>query len=105
MDETTTKGKVLPLSKGPNGEMNVVYCDGKGVSVGTLLPVQENKPLMGDYLFSMGPANPDSPVRDVEVTSLRGDSSGPPRVCTKAYAEGWDRIFGKKSEEDNKTLS
>ncbi len=68
------------------------------IQVGTLQALEEGKPIHGE-IVSLRP-RPDSAVLfDVEtehaVTTAR-QASGPPKIATKEYREGWDSIWSEK---------
>lgn len=69
------------------------------IQVGTLRALEEGKPIHGEVV-SLRP-RPDSPVLfDVETehTMTTGHkTSGPPKIATREYREGWDSIWSEKS--------
>ncbi len=69
------------------------------IQVGTLRPLEEGKPIHGEIVTLS--ARSESPLLfDVEtehaVTTAR-QASGPPKIATKEYREGWDSIWSEKS--------
>lgn len=56
--------------------------------LGLVKRLKEGEPIHGEVVRLRG----EAPVFDVESTGV--DTSGPPKVTTPAYRQGWDRIFG-----------
>jgi len=71
-------------------------------AVGTLVPVESGKPIMGD-MVSLEP-RPGTPLFDcttvVECPHKPKTSSGPAQVANEAYRENFDRIFNKPKDEE-----
>ncbi len=69
------------------------------IQIGTLRALEEGKPIHGE-LVSLRPRE-DSPVLfDVETehaTAPGRKTSGPPKIATREYRDGWDSIWSEKS--------
>lgn len=106
MSEDSTKKVVLPLSHNARGDIRGLVMDEQGVRPVEFTRIEEGKPIMGDYV-ALSPRE-GSPLLNAEFTRIPGTggarppevrtSSGPPRVSTPAYRDGYDRIFGKKQD-------
>ena len=79
----------------PNGGRICIHHDGEhGVSMGEMHPLEHGVPLPDDaVLVSHRHGN----VYDVGE-SVESMKKGPSQVSTKAYRDGYDRIFGKKTD-------
>ncbi len=70
------------------------------IQVGTLRGLEEGKPIHGE-LVQLRP-RPEAPMLfDVETTDTgttpkAEPASGPPKVSTPAYREGWDSVWTSK---------
>jgi len=69
------------------------------LQVGTLRALEEGKPIHGE-IVTLRPRSESPLLFDVEiehaVTAAR-QASGPPKITTKEYREGWDSIWSEKS--------
>ena len=102
------KDIVLPGQPLPSGEIPLLKIreDGTPESASLFCPLEEGTPLppSGD-LTELHPI-PGTPLAELVHTGSYGKKSkkvphkGPPRVSTRAYREGWDRVFGVASGLD-----
>jgi len=106
-DDTSKKATVLPLMHNDKGDFRGLVLDSNGIRAAEFRKLEDGKPIMGEFV-EMTPRE-GSPLLNAEFTRLpgmptlepqvtRSTRSGPPNVATPAYREGWDRIFGKKSD-------
>jgi len=103
-----TTDTIFVYGKGPEagGAYSVLRKRGESVEVGALREAEEGKPLHGELVkLSRRPEHPL--LFDVNVlhdaTPARektGERSGPAQVATDAYREGWEIIFGQRSDKD-----
>jgi hypothetical protein len=122
-DATPTFAKVkqtddvaLVLGKSPSGEVNILRKRADRLEAGTLVPLQEGKPLRGEVV-QLHPRE-GSRLYDVEVHLSReelGPSlpqaqaaqssalNGPAQVATDKYRKNWDAIY--KRNQDRKLLN
>ncbi|MDH3201067.1 MAG: hypothetical protein OEM15_09260 [Myxococcales bacterium] len=69
------------------------------IQVGTLRALEEGKPIHGE-IVSLRPRSDSPMLFDVEtehVMTPARTASGPPKISTKEYREGWDSIWSEKS--------
>jgi hypothetical protein len=85
-----------------HGDIRGIYVDEDGPQPRELKKVDPGTPLMGDEVISLSQRE-GAPFLDAEVTTINEDAgestaghSGPCRVNSKAYRDGWDRIFGNQ---------
>jgi len=93
-DETKgRRGTLLPLGKDEDGDGVGLYMDERGAS---MIGFRGTEPGEGDGSAMMEVRRrEDSPLWDTRV--VRGDPHGGPCRCnSKAYRDGWDRIWGPK---------
>ncbi len=91
---------ILPHARTEDGQgVHVLRKRGDTIEAGTLRAMREGQPLHGE-LVSLAHRE-GTPLFDVEVlhdarpASARGR---PPKVATRAFRDGWDRIFSKDDD-------
>ena len=75
------------------------------IQVGMLRPLEDGKPIHGE-LVRLRPRDDNPLVFDVEAEhgrTLERAASGPPKVTSAAYRDGWDSIWSRRP--DSKTLN
>lgn len=109
-DNTNTrKGVLLPMQISDKGGIRGMYIDEHGIQPRQLSPVKPGEPIMTDEVVSLSKRE-GTPFLDAEVTTLgcggmapmeasETGHDGPCRVNSKAYQNGWERIFGSKDKE------
>lgn len=87
----------------PSGDGRFVLRKRDGrIETGAIRKSEEGKPIHGE-LVRLSPRDADEAgLYDVEVLydgrPKTDTASGPPKVNSDAYREGWGRLFGKKSK-------
>jgi hypothetical protein len=66
------------------------------LSVGEVRPVREGEPMNARELVRLRPRDGTPRVCDVETLYEPPRKSGPPKVATRRFREGWDAIFGTR---------
>ena len=102
-DDTSKKATVLPLMHNDKGDFRGLVLDSNGIRAAEFRKLEDGKPIMGEFV-EMTPRD-GSPLLNAEFTRLPGMPSrptesrkGPAKVNSRAYTDGWDRIFGKKAD-------
>lgn len=98
-DDDTPRAVILPLGPADRpGEFVGAAIDDDGTHrIVKFSPVEEGKPIMGRYVEAT--PRPGTPFLDATYPlERRSTRSGPARVNSAAYRDGWDRIFGQKPE-------
>jgi hypothetical protein len=88
--------------------MNVLRARDERLEVGQMRPLKEGKPITGEVVSLT--AREDSPrAFDVKVLAkvdAPAPAAGPAQVATRAYRDGWERIFEAHDEAPlNKALN
>lgn len=92
----STKGLVMPLEVTSQGSLKGLYIGEDGVAIKQYNVIPEGCPIVGDV--SILTASSGSPLLREET--IHTGRSGPAKVNSDAYREGWDRIFGKKMDAE-----
>ncbi len=85
------------MGPGLNNGMHpfVRHCSDCSTETGFVKRVQEGEPLYdGAMLLEPRPEEPGAFNVRGTYRSGQSDRSGPPKVTTNEYRDGWDRIFG-----------
>lgn len=106
MGVESKKALILPLASNPSGGIRGLVFDQDGIRGAEFQPISEGQPIMGEYV-EISPRE-GSPLLNAEFNRLPGVPSaprtegrkGPAKVNSRAYTEGWERIFGKKTEAE-----
>ncbi|MBN8610508.1 MAG: hypothetical protein J0L92_07990 [Deltaproteobacteria bacterium] len=99
---STPDDVILPHARTEDGEgLHVLRKRGDVVEAGTIRAMREGQPLHGE-LVSLAhregtPLFDVSVLHDARPASARGR---PPKVATRAFRDGWDRIFSKEDPGD-----
>jgi hypothetical protein len=109
-----TEDVALVLGKSPSGEVNILRKRADRLEAGTLVPLEEGKPLRGEVVQLHQRAG--SRLYDVEVHVSREELgqvlpeaasasalNGPAQVATDTYRKNWDAIY--KRSPDRKLLN
>lgn len=100
--EPRVEDVILPHARTDDGEgLHVLRKRGETIEVGTIRAMREGQPLHGE-LVSLAhregtPLFDVSVLHDARPASARGR---PPKVATRAFRDGWDRIFSKEDPGD-----
>jgi hypothetical protein len=105
-DDLQKKTDVVILhSPTEDGEgMNVLRARDERLEVGQMRPVKDGKPITGE-LVSLAPRQDSERAFDVTVLAKVEPAAGPAQVATRAYRDGWERIFAVENEPASKTLN
>lgn len=81
--------------------VHVIRAREERIETGELRALQEGKPIAGEVL-TLKPRKENPRVCDVadsfSADGARHSSKGPAKVSSQAYRDGWDEIFGAKSD-------
>lgn len=109
--EKPPPGKDLMLIAGPEGPGGWVPCvrhrPDHTVTVGAVKPMRDGDPMISGELIAIKEG--EGPVHEVETLwagpneaaaaeGISSSGNGPVMVNSKAYGDGWDRIFGSAQE-------
>lgn len=94
---------VVPRGPSADGRGTVVTrFQAEGTKVQRLYPLEEVKPLLGDGELVRLRQRGDQQVFDVETLYRTSEEaaagSGPPKVVSDAYRDGWNAVFGGKGK-------
>lgn len=96
---TDKKDQFLPVEQDGNkihGIRRVVEEDGsEKVSIGTLQPYEEGRPLSHE-LVRLSKRDEGDPAYDVKSLYKRASGKGPAKVATPTYRKNFNAVFGKK---------
>lgn len=105
----TRKGTVIPIAHSDQGDVRGILVEKDGTaSLTEFRRLKEGQPIMGGNTTRLAPIE-NTPYLAAEITEVKlpgvpeppkaESPKGKARVgYSPAYAEGWDRIFGKKNE-------
>lgn len=92
------------VGEGENEGVGVIRAREGRVEAGVLQPLREGRPLVSGEVVSLRPRENTPWLCDVEVqhkvapappgADPVSDTVGPPRVSSRQYREGYERIFG-----------
>jgi hypothetical protein len=106
----TKKALVLPIAHNEKGDFRGLVLDENGVRPSEFRRIEEGKPIIGDFV-SVTPRE-GSHLLDAEFTRMPGSPrppegearpvphQGPAKVNSRAYCDGWERIFGRGKKAD-----
>lgn len=95
---------VVPLAPEQDGKQRVARLRPEGAQPCVLVPAQNGQPIPAGGEFIRLRPRAGGRLADVEVVygaKETASRSGPPKVVSDAYRQGWDEIFGRKGEEPN----
>jgi hypothetical protein len=102
MNSTKTCAHMLPVPTGPNGERVLLRHDHEEVSVTTIVPHADGKPIPPDRDLIAIQKHPDGSLSCETLWEGAGEAShGPAKVSSPAFRTGWDAIWGKPDREVN----
>lgn len=104
--ESATDVAVILGGDSDRNELHVLRQRADTVEAGVVRPVVTGQPILGD-IVKLKPRKDSPLVCDVEVvlehpepeTRTAKHRSGPTRVSTDAYRQGWDAIFGNSAAD------
>lgn len=87
---------VFVYGQDDSGDYGVIRKRDAQLELGRLRTVKEGQPLHGE-LIHLRPREEHAQLFDVEVlhdARPEAERAGPPIVASRAYRDGWDRVFG-----------
>lgn len=95
---------VVPLAPEQDGKQPVARLRPEGAQPCVLLPARNGEPIPAGGEFIRLRPRAGGRLADVEVlygAKETASRSGPPKVVSDAYRDGWDAIFSRRDEEAN----
>lgn len=100
-DSNRKKEKMAVLGEGPNGTFLTARTAGTDVELVYIKPVTEGQSILPGQNVIHYEKDAEGPLYSYEhLTGSTPTSSGPARVNSRAYRNGWDEIFGQKTTKE-----
>jgi hypothetical protein len=93
---------VIPGPELPNGDrLCISHHDGHNNDVGVITKIEPGKPIP-DHARMVSPIE-GTPFYELgeSIAEMKSGSKGPAKVSSKAYRNGYDKIFGKRNKSYN----